>query len=212
MHRGRPSATSTRSREHALVCELVGAPARRRVNAITVSLVQGVTVPRLRARSTVLDFLPPIHGVLLTSRDSTSLLRFDKVSARFNKIRIKQQAPERSKRGWYKKRVKSEGVKYRLMEFLNLCLESLNFWRANFRIRGALIFERTSKKEENFLKTQLYGHSLEVDNEEDEVPFDSYLCGTIIHLLKRCKWTLNLSSFSVVQVSLGTRNLRKIVK
>lgn len=37
----------------------VGAPPRRRVNAITVSLVQGVTVPR-RVRSTVrsLGFLP----------------------------------------------------------------------------------------------------------------------------------------------------------
>ena len=41
----------------------VGAPPRRRVNAITVSLVQGVTVPR-RVRSLLFSASCLIHGVL----------------------------------------------------------------------------------------------------------------------------------------------------
>lgn len=55
------------------VCSwLVGAPARRRVNAITVSLVQGVTVPRLREHARLFSRLLALYTV---SRDPVYRVR-----------------------------------------------------------------------------------------------------------------------------------------
>lgn len=51
---------------------LVGAPARRRVNAITVSLVQGVTVPRLREHARLFSRLLALYTV---SRDPVYRVR-----------------------------------------------------------------------------------------------------------------------------------------